>query len=881
MSVEALKQIWPEWQVYDKPLGSGSFGVVYKAVRRDHNVESYAAIKTISIPTDSSEVDSLRSEGLDMNATRAYLQGIVNDFIREIQLMESLKGVQNIVSVEDYKVVEKTDAIGWDLYIRMELLTPFNTYLLNRKMTERDVIKLGYDICTALEICAKRNIIHRDIKPENIFINDFGDFKLGDFGIARKMENVTGGLSQKGTFNYMAPEVARSNKYDARVDTYSLGIVLYRLLNGNRLPFLSTDAQLLNPNERRNAIDRRLRGEPLPPPCEASPAMANLILRACAYEPSSRFSSAAEMKQALLHVANGTYPVSPAKAAPPVYVQSGSANGAAFSPTPQPASVQQQAIPPVHTFTPAAQKKKNKLPIIIAIVLAVILLTSTGFIIVPKLIGGTKAIDIFSQSDDFSGYSKQQIATFLSDAELLASNGDYEGALSKIQAGLATYPTSTDLQKKSDEYTAARDAQAQEKTLADAKSFVESGDYTSAITLLQKVLQTQSDNEAYQNALATYRDAYKTSAISSASSLAAGGDYVGAMKAIQTAAAVLSDDTELSAKATEYEKSYIADVTTQADDLAAQGDYDGAISLLEAAKTSTGDSDTLTNKIKEITDSKPVYVELTSLKVVDSSYYYGMSSDSLMDTYGNMYLNAGTFTGTGTHYATFYTSGQYKILYGTIAAPDSIGEDATITVNIYADDTLLQTIPSITRMTKPVDISLDISGADIVKIEAITTNYYPTGILFKLNVSSGAASPAPNYTSSLNYGSKEAITDLKVVNNSHYYSTKEAIMDTYGNLYASVGSFNSTGTNFATYYTAGKYSSLTGTIALPDSINSETVITVNIYADDQLIYTLPSISRTTKPTAVSLDISGADTIKIEGISSDHYPSGVMFDFTVS
>lgn len=307
MTIEVMKQIWPEWQIEGKPLGKGSYGVVYKAVRRDHNVESYAAIKVISIPSDSSEVDSLRSEGLDMDATRTYLQNIVDDFVSEIQLMESLKGVQNIVSVEDYKVVEKVDEFGWDLYIRMELLTPLNTYICDKNLTENDVIKLGCDICTALEICSKRNIIHRDIKPENIFVNDFGDFKLGDFGIARKMENLTGGLSQKGTFNYMAPEVANSSDYDARVDTYSLGIVLYRLLNSNRLPFLDADKQLLNPNERKIAVERRIRGEALPAPCYASPSMANLILRACAYDPNIRFGSAAEMKQALMDVANGTY----------------------------------------------------------------------------------------------------------------------------------------------------------------------------------------------------------------------------------------------------------------------------------------------------------------------------------------------------------------------------------------------------------------------------------------------------------------------------------------------------------------------------------------------------------------------------------------------
>jgi serine/threonine protein kinase len=87
--------------------------------------------------------------------------------------MESLKGIQNIVSVEDYKVIEKTDTIGWDIYIRMELLVPFNTYICDKVLTEEEVIKLGCDICTALEICGQRNIIHRDIKPENIFINDF------------------------------------------------------------------------------------------------------------------------------------------------------------------------------------------------------------------------------------------------------------------------------------------------------------------------------------------------------------------------------------------------------------------------------------------------------------------------------------------------------------------------------------------------------------------------------------------------------------------------------------------------------------------------------------------------------------------------------------
>ena len=308
MSFELLSQVWPEWTVV-KQIGSGAFGTVYQAVRTDHNVESYAAIKIITIPQDPSEIDSLRSEGIGQDGTRAYFQGIVNDFVGEIRLMETLKGLPNIVSVEDYKVIEKTEEIGWDILIRMELLTPFHAYAAGKKLSETDVIKLGIDICSALEICGRCNVIHRDIKPENIFINDFGFFKLGDFGIARKLENMTGNLSQKGSPNYMAPEVANSPIYDERADLYSLGIVLYMLLNENRLPFLNSEKQALNPVDRKLALERRLRGEPLPAPCAASPAMRDLILKACAYDPNRRFLSAAEMKAALEAVRNGSYTV--------------------------------------------------------------------------------------------------------------------------------------------------------------------------------------------------------------------------------------------------------------------------------------------------------------------------------------------------------------------------------------------------------------------------------------------------------------------------------------------------------------------------------------------------------------------------------------------
>lgn len=290
-----LSSIWPEWKI-EKKIGRGSNGIVYKAVRSYRDVESSAAVKVISIPRDESELDSLRYEGMGEEGTRSYLQQVVDDLVGEIKMMESLKGTANIVNVEDFTVIESKEGPHWDIYIRMELLTPLNSYLCDRKMSEDEVLKLAYDICNALKVCEKKKIVHRDIKPENIFVNDMGDFKLGDFGIARKLENMTFGLSQKGTFNYMAPEVASSSFYDSTVDIYSLGIVLYRLMNANRLPFLDSKKQLLTPDDRRSAVERRLRGEEFPKPGEASGEFSEIILKACSFDPKKRYRCASDMK---------------------------------------------------------------------------------------------------------------------------------------------------------------------------------------------------------------------------------------------------------------------------------------------------------------------------------------------------------------------------------------------------------------------------------------------------------------------------------------------------------------------------------------------------------------------------------------------------------
>ena len=286
-----LQDFWPEWHV-DQEIGEGSHGIVYRASNEGGET---SAIKVISVPRNQAEVSAYMAEGNNELTTRAYFLDIVNDFVNEINFLDNLKEEEHVVHIEDHKVVAHEQEIGWDIYIRMELLTPCLAYFPKENINQDEIIRLGRDICKALISCSKLQIIHRDIKPENIFVSDDGVFKLGDFGVARQLDHKTSSLSQKGTYNYMAPEVFKGEGYTENVDLYSLGIVLYRFMNNNRAPFLSPDKQLITYKETMEAFERRMDGEEIPDPVHASPAFTALILKACRFAPEQRYQNAEEM----------------------------------------------------------------------------------------------------------------------------------------------------------------------------------------------------------------------------------------------------------------------------------------------------------------------------------------------------------------------------------------------------------------------------------------------------------------------------------------------------------------------------------------------------------------------------------------------------------
>ena len=294
---------WRDWKIV-KDLGGGAYGRVYEIERTISGIQEKAALKIVSRPKNKDEIESYYNEGYSRADLIASYESEIQNYVQEYKLMKELQGESNIVSCDDFTMVPHEDGIGGDIFIRMELLTSLQQILRERSLSEQEIIKLGKDISHALVLCESKNIIHRDIKPANIMVSQFGNYKLGDFGVSKIMDHVTF-ATPMGTPEYEAPEIKHMEKYGQAVDIYSLGITLYWLLNNRRMPFIGADEQI-TPARRSEAMEKRYAGkEKLPAPKNGSAKLKKIVLKACEYQPENRYASAQEMYDALDALENG------------------------------------------------------------------------------------------------------------------------------------------------------------------------------------------------------------------------------------------------------------------------------------------------------------------------------------------------------------------------------------------------------------------------------------------------------------------------------------------------------------------------------------------------------------------------------------------------
>ncbi len=242
-----------------EPIARGGMGEVYRG--RQIKLNRVVAVKVL-------------------DANLAESSEFIQRFEREARALAVLNH-PNVVQVFDFGVSE-----GF-CYLVMEWVdgTSLREILSLDHLGPEDALRYVPQICDALEYAHAQGVVHRDIKPDNILIGQQGELKIGDFGIARLREDVSGGVvytqtgQQMGTPHYMAPEQQKhTDRVDHRADIYSLGVVFYEMLTGE-LPL----GNFPTPSQRTSV----------------SQGVDQVVLKTLAHDPNQRFQRASEIKQAL------------------------------------------------------------------------------------------------------------------------------------------------------------------------------------------------------------------------------------------------------------------------------------------------------------------------------------------------------------------------------------------------------------------------------------------------------------------------------------------------------------------------------------------------------------------------------------------------------
>ena len=293
MTVEKLKSYEPLfglWTVESK-LAEGRNSKVFKVSGTINGQAEYKCLKTVRFPSDDKEISDVISSDLYQNIGQ-YLEEVELNVRQSMDKMLSLRANRNIVCFDDYTIIKESSCFY--LVILMELLTPINGYLDVNCVSQNDAIDLGCDICSALQSFREAGIIHHEVKPENIFVDKNGNFKLGDFGICKSRFG-----EDRTSSSYIAPELYRENAPDFNSDIYSLGILLYKLLNNNRLPFLPSFPAPVSIEDRESAFTKRMRGDLFPAPSSATSQLANVLYKASAFLSAERFADPMMFAEAL------------------------------------------------------------------------------------------------------------------------------------------------------------------------------------------------------------------------------------------------------------------------------------------------------------------------------------------------------------------------------------------------------------------------------------------------------------------------------------------------------------------------------------------------------------------------------------------------------
>lgn len=219
--------------VVERFIGEGRFGKVY-GIRRENpfgGTVERAALKWVRIAPTPEEIERCPAQGMTTEDLADIYRQKVEVCAHEIEIMRSLQGETNIVNYQDFEVRPVSEGIGWDLFVRMEQLTPLLSYISREGISVEMIVDVGRSVAAALSLChhprAGAPVIHGDVKPGNVYFAREHTFKLGDFGLS--FLEGRGDGSSGGTQGYLAPECVAGAEKSVLSDQYALGKTLWWL----------------------------------------------------------------------------------------------------------------------------------------------------------------------------------------------------------------------------------------------------------------------------------------------------------------------------------------------------------------------------------------------------------------------------------------------------------------------------------------------------------------------------------------------------------------------------------------------------------------------------------------------------------------------------
>ena len=280
--LNSIQPVFDSWYIESK-ISEGRNSKFYKVYETDGIEKHYAGLKIVKFPSSEQELSRVIASG-KYNNVDEYLDELQASVSAHMGIMRSLSYHKNIVHIHNFTVIR--EASCFYLLSLVELLTPMNEYLSFETVSKNDAITVGKDICRAMQAFRDKGIIHHNVSPDNIYVDATGNYKLGDFGVY----DYNTAMSEASVF--MAPELYdKESLNEISSDIYSLGMLLYKLLNNNRQPFLPPYPAPVSLSDREQSFAKCMRGETLPTPVNADYKLGTIISKATSFSPEARYIS--------------------------------------------------------------------------------------------------------------------------------------------------------------------------------------------------------------------------------------------------------------------------------------------------------------------------------------------------------------------------------------------------------------------------------------------------------------------------------------------------------------------------------------------------------------------------------------------------------------